>query len=131
MRAKATPANDDARSLRKARNDSKVIALPSARDNDNARTQPQPITASDEVPRIGTRANGGRGRPAGDKNVPRIRKRKFPKVARALWPEKTSAQLAAIAGVDERTGKRWLEGRGDPPIEVAIACLQEMFREQE
>lgn len=69
----------------------------------------------------------GRVRPFRDKFVPR---RKFGAVARLLWPHKTAAHLAAIGSADERTGKRWMRGESVPPLEVVIACVQEMFREQ-
>lgn len=66
----------------------------------------------------------GRVRPGRGKIVPR----KFGKVAKVLWPENTAANLATHGGADERTGKRWLRGESDPPIEVVIACLVEMFK---
>lgn len=36
-------------------------------------------------------------------------------VARALWPEKTAAELAALAGATERAARDWLAGRVEPP----------------
>ncbi len=35
--------------------------------------------------------------------------------ARYLWPAKTAACLASLAGKDERTAKRWLAGEFEPP----------------
>jgi len=38
-----------------------------------------------------------------------VRPSKFANVCRVIWPdEKIAAKLAAIAGRDERTAKRWL-----------------------
>lgn len=69
----------------------------------------------------------GQGCPERDKIV----LRKFGAVAKVLWPHNTAAHLAAIAGTDERTGKRWLRGEHLPPITVVLACLNEMFRSTE
>jgi hypothetical protein len=68
----------------------------------------------------------GHFRPAEDKVVTR----KFGAVARLLWPFKTAAHIAAIAGVDERTAKRWLAGEFDPPLPVVFAVMDEIFRKQ-
>lgn len=54
----------------------------------------------------------------------------FPIVAKALWPFKTAAQLAAIAGSDERTAWRWLSGEHDPPTSIVIAVMQKTFGKQ-
>lgn len=54
--------------------------------------------------------------------------RRFGAVAKILWPEKTAAQLAAIAGRDERTAKRWLAGEFEPPASVLAAVLVELTR---
>ena len=56
--------------------------------------------------------------------------RKFGAVARILWPAKTAAHIAAIAGRDERTAKRWLSGEFEPPISVVLAVVNETFRVQ-
>jgi hypothetical protein len=53
---------------------------------------------------------------------------KFASVCRLLWPVKTAAQLASIAGKDERTAKRWLAGEYEPPVVVVLAMMQEMFK---
>jgi hypothetical protein len=55
---------------------------------------------------------------------------KFAIVARALWPQKTAAHLATIAGKDERTAKRWLAGEYEPPVIVITAILVEMFKRE-
>lgn len=56
---------------------------------------------------------------------------KFGAVCKLLWPHKTAAHLAAIAGNrDERTAKRWLAGEYDPPVVVVLAVLSEMFRRE-
>ena len=47
--------------------------------------------------------------------------------ARHLWPEKTAANLAAIANKDERTAKRWLSGEFEPPICVVRVLFDRMF----
>ena len=53
---------------------------------------------------------------------------KFGAVCRLLWPDKTAAHLASIAGNrDERTAKRWLAGEYDPPVVVLLAVMQKMF----
>ena len=51
----------------------------------------------------------------------------FPSVCRMLWPHKTAAELAAIAGKDERTAKRWLSGEHEPPIDVVLAIVNRIF----
>ena len=66
----------------------------------------------------------GQFRPDKDKIVTR----KFGAVARALWPEKTAAHVAAIAGRDERTAKRWLAGEFEIPASVIVAVITEITR---
>lgn len=53
---------------------------------------------------------------------------RFAVVAKALWPLKTAAHIAAIAGKDERTGARWLSGEFEPPGIVLAAILTEITR---
>jgi hypothetical protein len=53
---------------------------------------------------------------------------KFAAVARLLWPHKTAAHLAAIAGRDERTAKRWLSGEYEPPAIVIAAVIVEITK---
>lgn len=62
---------------------------------------------------------GGRFRPGRDKIVPPS---KFSAVCKVLWPLNTAACIAAIAGKDERTGKRWLSGefQADPIVYATI-----------
>lgn len=67
----------------------------------------------------------GRFRQGTDKIVSAGR---FGVVAKALWPVKTAAQLAAIAGKDERTAARWLSGEFEPPGIVLAAILVEITR---
>jgi len=69
--------------------------------------------------------NEGHSRHRGDKFVPR----KFAVIARALWPRKTAAHIAAIAHVTERTGKRILRGEADVPGKVATEVLKEMYED--
>jgi hypothetical protein len=51
---------------------------------------------------------------------------RFGVVAKALWPFKTAAHLAAIAGRDERTASRWLSGEYEPPNIIILAILTEI-----
>jgi len=52
-------------------------------------------------------------------------------VARALWPSKTAAHLASIAGNDERTAKRWLAGDHEPPGIIIAAIVAELFKREQ
>lgn len=58
------------------------------------------------------------------------RGQKFAAVARALWPVKTSANLAVIAGSNERTAKRWLSGEFEPPAIVIAAVIVEITKRE-
>jgi hypothetical protein len=62
----------------------------------------------------------GHYNPERDTVVPPL---KFAAVARLLWPIKTAAHLASIAGKDERTAKRWLSGEYEPPARVIAAVI--------
>lgn len=53
---------------------------------------------------------------------------KFGIVAKALWPIKTAAQVAAIANTNERTAARWLAGEFEPPGIVLAAIFVEITR---
>jgi hypothetical protein len=53
---------------------------------------------------------------------------KFSIVAKALWPLKTAAHIAAIAGRDERTAARWLSGEFEPPNIVIAAVIVEITK---
>ena len=66
----------------------------------------------------------GQFRPGVDKIVTR----KFGAVARVIWPDKTAAHIGVIAGVDERTAKRWLAGEFEPPAIVIAAVIVEITR---
>lgn len=55
----------------------------------------------------------------------------FADFARLCWPDKTASNLAAIAGRDERTAKRWLSGEFEPPIVVVMAVVNKMFERRE
>lgn len=63
--------------------------------------------------------------PERDKLVPPL---KFAAVARLLWPIKTAAHLASIAGKDERTAKRWLSGEYEPPACIIAAVIIEITK---
>lgn len=53
---------------------------------------------------------------------------RFAVVCKALWPIKTAAHIASIAGKDERTGSRWLSGEFEPPGVVLAAIVFEITR---
>jgi hypothetical protein len=53
--------------------------------------------------------------------------RNFGKVARALWPRKTSAELAYRAHVTERAAKYWLAGKREPSAAAIAAVVAEML----
>lgn len=67
---------------------------------------------------------GGQFLPGRDKIVRSV----FGDVARVIWPQKTAAELAAIARVEERTAKRWLSGEFEPPGVVLAAIFVEITR---
>ena len=54
----------------------------------------------------------------------------FGKVAKALWPLKTAAQLASIAKKDERTAARWLSGEFEPPGIIIAAIVLEITKRE-
>lgn len=54
---------------------------------------------------------------------------KFGKVARALWPHKTAAELAFRAQVTERAAKYWLSGDREPSASAIAAVVAEMLSE--
>jgi hypothetical protein len=69
---------------------------------------------------------GGHFRPGTDKIV----RRKFGSVAKVLWPDKTDAELASIAGADVRTARRWLAGEFEPPAIVIAAIIVEITKRE-
>lgn len=77
-----------------------------------------PVTVASEI--------GGQYRPGTDKIV----RRKFGLVAKVLWPEKTDAQLAAIAGADVRTARRWISGEFEAPAIVIAAIIMEITKRE-
>lgn len=70
----------------------------------------------------------GHYRPEKDTCVPPL---KWASVARLLWPQKTAAHLASLAGKDERTAKRWLAGEYEPPGIIIAAIVAEMFKREQ
>lgn len=62
--------------------------------------------------------------PHGEGNCPVI---KFGAVARALWPRKTAAHLAAKARVSERQAKNWLAGEHEPSARAVQAIVNEIL----
>lgn len=54
--------------------------------------------------------------------------RKFGAVARIIWPNKTAATVAAIAGRDQRTAERWISGEFEPPAVVIAAVIVEITK---
>jgi hypothetical protein len=75
-------------------------------------------------PAVVAREIGGQFRQSTDKIVTR----KFGKVAKVIWPHKTAACLAAIAGKDERTAARWLAGEFEPPAIIIAAIIVEITK---
>jgi hypothetical protein len=75
-------------------------------------------------PEIVAREIQGQFRQGTDKIV----SRKFGLVAKALWPLKTAAHLAAIADSTERTAARWLSGEIEPPGILLTAILHEITK---
>lgn len=55
---------------------------------------------------------------------------KFAIVAKAIWPVKTAAHLASIAGRDERTAKRWLAGEYEAPGIIIAAIVFEITKRE-
>lgn len=51
----------------------------------------------------------------------------FVVAARALWPRKTAAHLAAGARVTERAAKFWLSGQREPSAEAFKAVLDRIM----
>lgn len=51
----------------------------------------------------------------------------FPVAARALWPRKTAAHIAALAGVSERAAKFWLSGDREPSPEAFKAVFDKIM----
>jgi hypothetical protein len=61
------------------------------------------------------------------KNVSPI---KFGIVCKALWPFKTAAHIASIAGTNERTAARWLSGEFEPPGVLIAAIIVEITKRE-
>lgn len=78
-------------------------------------------------PEVVSREIGGHFSAGADKIVPVPNWVWF---ARRCWPEKTDAELAAIANKDARTARRWLSGEFDPPNVVMAALIQKLFERQ-
>lgn len=55
---------------------------------------------------------------------------KFGPVAKLIWPEKTAAAIAHIAGKEIRTAERWLSGEFEPPAIVIAAIIVEITKRQ-
>lgn len=75
---------------------------------------------------VATAASFGSGRTL----VPR-REHPFPgfvAAARAFWPRKTAAHLAAAAGVTERAAKFWLAGEREPSPEAFKVVVDFIYR---
>jgi hypothetical protein len=54
--------------------------------------------------------------------------RKFGAVAKLLWPNKTAATLASLAGANIRTAERWLSGEFEPPGVIIAAVIHEITK---
>lgn len=48
---------------------------------------------------------------------------KFSRAARAIWPQKTAAHLAAAAHVSERAAEYWLAGEREPSAAALLALI--------
>lgn len=55
---------------------------------------------------------------------------KFGIVCKALWPFKTAAHIASIAGTNERTAARWLSGEFEPPGILIAAIVVEITKRE-
>jgi hypothetical protein len=55
---------------------------------------------------------------------------RFGTVAKALWPIKTAAHVAAIGQTNERTAARWLSGEFEPPGIVIAAIVYEITKRE-
>jgi hypothetical protein len=55
---------------------------------------------------------------------------KFGIVCKALWPFKTAAHIASIAGTNERTAARWLSGEFEPPGVLIAAIVVEITKRE-
>ena len=53
---------------------------------------------------------------------------KFGPVAKLIWPVKTAAVLAELAGREIRTAERWLSGEFEPPAVVIAALIVEITK---
>jgi hypothetical protein len=53
---------------------------------------------------------------------------RFGPVAKLIWPIKTAAVLAEIAGREIRTAERWLSGEFEPPASVIAALIVEITK---
>lgn len=51
---------------------------------------------------------------------------KFARAARAIWPHKTAAHLAAAAHVSERAAEYWLAGQREPSARAIRAIVDEI-----
>ena len=69
---------------------------------------------------------GGRFRPGKDRIVRRL----FGPVAKVVWPHNTDAHIAAIAGCDPRTARRYLSGEFDAPAVVIAAMFVEITKRE-
>lgn len=69
----------------------------------------------------------GRCVPGSDKIV---RPQNWVWFARQMWPNKTAAHLAAVAGKDERTAKRWLAGEFEPPGVIYSLLIAKLFERE-
>lgn len=52
---------------------------------------------------------------------------KFGVVARALWPRKTAAEIAAKTGVTQRAAEHWLAGTRRPSAMAVAAVVAEIL----
>lgn len=62
------------------------------------------------------------------RTVIRVPEQKFGLVARALWPKKTAAELAARSGVTQRAAEFWIAGHREPSARAIAAVIAEMLK---
>jgi hypothetical protein len=79
-------------------------------------------SVSDELSTGATEIDGIR--PSGPES--NFRPELFGQVARLVWPDKTDAMLASIAGKSDRSARFWLSGEVQAPLEVYLALVAEL-----
>ena len=55
---------------------------------------------------------------------------KFGRIAKIVWPFKTTAVLADIGKTTTRSAERWLSGENEPPASIVAAMLVEILKRE-